>query len=132
MTRILPPALTRQVYCDTTVHLCKDYGLGYLGQPWAVPGSLEHPLHRRLDSTSATGRTPQRTAGIGTYGPRAVSGLRNVTGRRLRTHRDLGRERAAYSTYRRIYLRSSRPPGPNRARTGGGPKELLISEQLRI
>jgi hypothetical protein len=52
---------------DTTVQLCEDYGLGYLGQAWAVPGSLEHPLHRRLDSTSATGRTPQRTAGNGTY-----------------------------------------------------------------
>ena len=128
----LPRLARPEGCCDMTVHLCEDYGLGYLGQPWAVPGSLEHPLHRRLDSTSATGRTPQRTAGIGTYGPRAVSGLRNVTGRRLRTHRDLGRERAAYSTYRRIYLRSSRPPGPNRARTGGGPKELRISEQLGI
>jgi hypothetical protein len=40
-----------------TVHLCEDYGLGYPGQPWAVPGSLEHSPHRRLDATSATGRT---------------------------------------------------------------------------
>ncbi len=118
-----------------TVHLCEDYGLGYPGQAWAVPGSLEHPLHSRLDSshsTSATGCTPQRTAGIGTYRARAVSGLRNVTGRRLRTHRDLGLERAVDSTYRRIYLRPSRSPGPNRARTGGGPMELRISEQLGI
>ncbi len=61
-----------------------------------------------------------------------MSGVRNVTGRWLRTHRDLGRERAADSTYRRVYLRSARPPGPNRARTGGGPKELWISEQLGI
>jgi hypothetical protein len=79
----------------------------WLGQAWAVPGGLEHPLHRRLDTTSesAAGRTPQRTAGIGTYGARAVSGprTRNVTGRRRRNHRDLGLERAADSTYRRTY-----------------------------
>ncbi len=61
-----------------------------------------------------------------------MSGLRNVAGRRLGTHRDLGRERAADSTYRHIYLRSSRPPGPNRARAGGGPKELRTWEQLGI
>jgi hypothetical protein len=95
-------------------------------------GSLEHPLHRRLDSTSATGRTPQRTAGIGTYQVPGRERAAERHGRRLRTHRDLGRERAADSTYRRIYLRPSLSLGPNRARTGGGPKELLISEQLGI
>jgi hypothetical protein len=32
---------------------------------------------------------------MGPIGLQAVSGLQNVTGRRLRTYRDLGRERAA-------------------------------------
>jgi hypothetical protein len=54
-----------------TVQLCKDYGLGYLGQPWAGPGpgSLERSLCRLPDIISATGRTPQRTAlaGIGAH-----------------------------------------------------------------
>ena len=38
-----------------TVYLCKEYGLGYLGLPWAGQGGLEHPLRRGLDTTSATG-----------------------------------------------------------------------------
>jgi len=62
----LPRLARPEGCCDMTVHLCEDYGLGYPGQPRAVPGNLEPPLHRRLDTTSATGRTPQRTAGIGT------------------------------------------------------------------
>jgi hypothetical protein len=82
-------------------------------------------MHHTVDWTPYLLRAVLRNGppASGPIGARAVSGLRNVTGRRLRTHRDLGRERAADSTYRRTYLRPCRPPGPNGARTCGGPTE---------
>jgi hypothetical protein len=108
------------------VHLCEKYGLawGYGGQACAVPGSRgarrcsatrrdsanpDHApllgacnMHYTVDSTPLLLRAVLRNGppASGPIGARAVSGLRNVTGRRLtrRTHRDLGRERAADST----------------------------------
>jgi hypothetical protein len=66
-TMELPRVARPEGCCGMTDHLCEDYGLGSPGQAWAVPGRTEHTLHRRLDTQSATGRTPQRTAGIGTH-----------------------------------------------------------------
>jgi hypothetical protein len=81
--------------CDMTVHLGEDYGLGYLGQHGPYRGAWN--MDYTVDWTSLLLRAVlcNRPPASGPIGTRAESGLRNVTGRRLRTHRDLGHERAA-------------------------------------
>jgi hypothetical protein len=62
-----------------------------------------------------------RRYGRGTHRDPAMSGLWNVTGRRLRTHRDLGRERAADPSSRRIHERPCRAIAGHRDTSGPGP-----------
>jgi hypothetical protein len=102
-----------------------------------APGSPARPkLVPDSDSLASSPRRGGRSCRNRPVRARAVpaSGLRSATGRRLRTHRDPGRERAADSAHRRIYRRPCRPPGPSRAaaRTGGGPKGPRISERLGV
>ncbi len=119
-----------------TVHLCEDYGLDSLEQPWAVlQGSRQLPLrlHCRIDIhlLRAVLRNGPPGPASGPIGAWAVSGPRSATGRRLRTFGTWAAS-GPLMTDQRMYLRSSRSPGPNRARTGGRPKELRISEQPEL
>ena len=55
-----------------TVHLCEDYGLGYLEQPWTVPGDWN--IHFTVDWTPLLLRTVPRNGppALGTFGARAA------------------------------------------------------------